>query len=187
MIHSDTRLASIDPRVGVGVVATRPIAAGTIVWVRDGLDLCILNADLQQLPDLVAQQFTRHAYLDERDEWTLCWDIARFVNHHCDSNCLVTPWGFEIACHDIAVGQEISNDYELFRLTEDEEFDCCCGAQQCRGHVDSQDVAPHAQRHSAKLATALALVRQVPQPLWPLLTVQQVQQLNQQLEAMAIT
>lgn len=177
MIHMDTRLAAIDPRVGVGVVATRPIAAGTIVWVRDDLDLRIPDVSLRKMPDLVARQFTRHAYLDEQDEWTLCWDIARFVNHHCDCNCLVTPWGLEIACREIAVGEEISNDYALFRLNVDEEFECCCGAPQCRGRIDSKDVAPHARRHDVKLASALARHKQVPQPLRPLLSAQQTHQL----------
>jgi uncharacterized protein len=178
MIHVDTRLVAIDLRVGVGVVATRKIAAGTIVWARDNLDMRIPDASLQKMPDLVVRQFTRHAYLDEHDEWTLCWDIARFVNHHCDCNSLVTPWGVEIACREIAAGEEISNDYALFRLNADEEFDCCCDSPLCRGRIDSKDVTPHAHQHSLKLATALARLKEVPQPLWPLLSEHQKQQLD---------
>ena len=181
MIHGDTQLKSMDPRVGVGVVATRTIAAGTIVWVRDRLDLRIADAALRQMPGMVATQFMRHAYLDEQDGWTLCWDIARFVNHHCDCNCLLTPWGLEIACRDIAAGEEFSNDYALFRLQPLEEFDCCCGAPECRGHIDSNDTAVHTRLHALKLEAAVARVSKVPQPLWPLLSAEQAGQFDRRL------
>lgn len=181
MIHGDTQLRSIDPRVGVGVVATRTIRAGTIVWVRDRLDLHIAESALRHLPALVATQFRRNAYLDEQEVWTLCWDIARFVNHHCNCNCLVTPWGLEIACRDIAAGEELSNDYALFRLRPHEEFDCCCGATECRGHIDSKDAAASARRHALKIEAAVARVPHVPQPLWPLLSAEQAGRLQRRV------
>ena len=38
MIHPDTELRFINREIGFGVVATRLIRRGTIIWVRDELD-----------------------------------------------------------------------------------------------------------------------------------------------------
>lgn len=178
MIHPDTRLVGVNPQVGFGVIATRKILSGTVVWVRDPLDLCLDSSAFARLPVLIQQQFTRHAYLDSDGHWLMTWDIARFVNHHCDYNCVVTPWGMEIACRDITEGEELSNDYALFQLDANEEFRCHCDASDCRQHIHSQDVAQHQQRHELQLTEALSQLTLINQPLWSLLEKWQLDILN---------
>lgn len=174
MIHPDTRLQEISPDVGMGVVATRPIPAGTLIWVRDALDTCLDSAAFQALPDQLARQFTQHAYLDGNDSWLMTWDITRYMNHDCNYNCVVTNWGFEIACRDIAIGEQLTNDYALFRLDESETFDCRCGSPNCRGFVDSEEISFYRALNDRRLEKALLLVTSVAQPLWPLLHAWQI-------------
>ena len=169
MIHPDTQLAEISQQVGVGVVATKNISAGALIWVKDPLDVCLQNSVVQALPSVVADQFRRNAYLNSANEWILCWDIARFVNHACDCNVVVSPMGFEIACRDIAKGEQITNDYGIFNLASEEEFNCACGAPDCRKWVDSKDLALYITAQQAKLQRAAQSVMHIDQPLWPLM------------------
>ncbi|MCG2586478.1 SET domain-containing protein [Massilia sp. TS11] len=179
MIHPDTRLVGISEAVGVGMIATRPIPAGTVIWARDPLDQRISGAAYAALPEVMRERFTRHAYLDDDAQWVLCWDGARFMNHACDYNCVFTPWGVEIAWRPIAAGEQLTNDYALLYLADYEEFDCLCGAAQCRGHIDSRQPEAVAPLHAQRLRQALNLVDKVRQPLWPLLDTAQIAQLQE--------
>lgn len=170
MMHPATRLVGINQQVGVGVIATRMLPAGTILWVRDALDKTVPERELAAMPAPLAAVFSRHAYLDDEGVWTLCWDHARFVNHACQANSVVTDHGLELACRDIQPGEQITNDYALFHLAPDEEFDCACGSAHCRGHIDSRgDLGIYRRARLRDLRTALARVNQVEQSLWPLL------------------
>lgn len=169
MIHPSTRLALISQSVGVGVVATEMIPVGTVVWVHDSLDTVLSNDGLSSLPNLLSAQFRKHAYLRSDDRWMLCWDIARFVNHSCNCNVVVSPAGFEIACRDIEVGEQFTNEYGLFSLAPDEEFACACGALDCRGWISSHEVSVEQSKQQAKLYEAMICADRVNQPLWPLL------------------
>lgn len=167
MIHPHTRLIAVGD--GLGVIATQPIPAGTLVWVLDPLDIRLDPAEVARLAAPLAPRFTWHAYLDHEDQWVMCWDHGRYLNHHCDYNCVMTDWGLELAGRDIAAGEQLSNEYALFKLAPHEEFDCHCGSPRCRGHVDSHRAAHYRVRHDALLDSALARVAAVEQPLWPLL------------------
>ena len=35
MLHPDTEVHFIDPKIGSGIFASRPIPRGTIIWVQD--------------------------------------------------------------------------------------------------------------------------------------------------------
>jgi uncharacterized protein len=68
--------------------------------------------------------------------------IAAFINHSCDPNCEVGEIDgriFIIATRDIAAGEELTYDYNLYDGSEDDESPCSCGAKKCRGSLFSEE------------------------------------------------
>lgn len=60
--------------------------------------------------------------------------IAMFINHSCDPNCETTEARDHVwikAIRDIAAGEELTYDYNLYDGDEDEAT-CNCGAASCR-------------------------------------------------------
>ena len=165
MIHPDTELRFINDRTGRGVVATREIPRGTIVWTRDPLDQDIPLSRFAKLPPQVRAQVEEYAYLDVGG-FVLCWDHARFVNHSCDPNCLAAGYDFEVAVRDIAAGEELTGDYGA--MNPDEVFACACGLACCRREILPGDLKTHAARWDALVRRAFDDLPAVPQPLLPL-------------------
>ena len=66
---------------------------------------------------------------------------ARFINHSCGPNCEAVTEGRRIwiyALKDIAVGEELTYDYNLTGDPQDlaeqrREYPCNCGSANCRG------------------------------------------------------
>jgi uncharacterized protein len=59
---------------------------------------------------------------------------AMFINHSCDPNCETDEFRgrvWIVALRDIAPGQELTYDYNLYDGDEDEAL-CNCGAKNCR-------------------------------------------------------
>jgi len=169
MMHPHTRLAFISESVGMGVVATRPIPRGTVLWVADSLDIVLPDRQVQDLPTLMREQLRRHAYLTASDEWVLCWDHARFVNHACQANTLPTDDGLELCVRDIQAGEQITNDYAFFNLAADESFDCACQCEDCRGHITGDNTTAIIARCQALVQATRPLIASLPQALLPLL------------------
>ncbi|PVU85872.1 hypothetical protein BB560_006878 [Smittium megazygosporum] len=74
---------------------------------------------------------------------TLMGNIARFVNHSCDPNCIakviVVDGSKRIGIYaktDIKVGDEITYDYKFSIEDTDEKIPCLCGAATCRGFLN---------------------------------------------------
>ena len=66
---------------------------------------------------------------------------AMFINHSCDPNCKTEEIRgriFVMAVRDIAPGEELTYEYNLYD-SDDEEGDCYCGATKCRGTMFSDD------------------------------------------------
>jgi len=68
---------------------------------------------------------------------TLKGNLARFINHSCDPNCIPRVIAVAnsrriviYAKQAIAVGEELSYDYKF--PIEDEKIPCLCGAEKCR-------------------------------------------------------
>jgi uncharacterized protein len=163
MLHASTRLCAIDPEVGVGVVATRVIPAGTITWALDALDRVLTDADTRALPDVFAPALDHYTFvIGERR--VLCWDDAKYMNHSCAPTCLGTPYGFEIAVRDILPGEELTTDYAVLMHEGDRPFPCRCSAERCRGEVIA-DTGATWWRHAH--AAALRRLGEVTQPLLP--------------------
>ncbi|KAJ1799132.1 histone methyltransferase set1 [Coemansia sp. RSA 2399] len=103
-----------------------------------------------QLADLREEQYEREgigsSYLFRVDDEivvdaTKCGNVARFVNHSCEPNCIAktivadgTKRIVIYASHDIQVGEEVTYDYKF--PPEDVKIPCLCGATNCRGYLN---------------------------------------------------
>jgi hypothetical protein len=174
VIHPATTLRPINDAIGLGVVATRLIPKGTIVWVRDELDRTISFDEFKALPATLKTILDHYVYLDE-DGFVLCWDHARLLNHSCDPNTLSGGYDFEIAVRDIQPGEEMTCDYGA--MNPDCVFQCECGLSKCRKEILPDDLVKFSPQWDAKVADALRHVQAVEQPLWELLDEEEEAQL----------
>jgi hypothetical protein len=81
--------------------------------------------------------------------------IAMFINHSCDPNCETDEVRGRVwirAIRDIAPGEELTYDYNLYDGDDDEAF-CNCGAVACRKSMYSPEELTRRAR-AAKRATA---------------------------------
>lgn len=167
MMHPHTELRWVNNHIGRGVFATRPIPRGTITYVQDPLDIELTPEAFEALPEIVQEKSGDLFYVDARGTRILSWDIGRHVNHCCFANTISTGYGFEIAVRDIAADEEITDEYGLFNLPE--PLPLSCPKEGCRGVVCAADLDTCADEWDRKVAGALALMRDVPQPLEALL------------------
>jgi hypothetical protein len=165
MLHPHTEVRFIHPAIGYGVVATRLIPRGTIVWALDVFDQQFTAAQVVELDAIHRAIIEKYAYVDGRGFHVLCWDNARFFNHHCEANCLGAGFEFEIAIRDIHPGEQLTDDYG--GLNCESAFPCSCGSAVCRGIVRPDDVLRLSDRWDDELREVFPLIRTVTQPLWP--------------------
>ena len=165
MLLIETELKHINDEVGAGVFATKRIPKGTIVWVQDPMDQVFPPEKLEEMHPLLRAGVERYAYGDHHGNMVLCWDLARFFNHCCESTCLGLDFPFEIVVRDIEAGEELTDDYGTFYMNETEGFECRCGTESCRGGVGPQDREKMMSLWKTQLREALAHVHEVPQPL----------------------
>ncbi|MDG3582620.1 MULTISPECIES: SET domain-containing protein [Galbibacter] len=116
MIHPHTELRFISDEIGHGVVATQLIPKGTITWVQDQLDVVLTPAQVANMSNDYQHIIDYFTFRNNKGEYVLCWDMAKFVNHSFKSNCLTTPYDFEIAVRDIYPGEELTDDYGYLNI-----------------------------------------------------------------------
>jgi SET domain-containing protein len=83
---------------------------------------------------------------------------AMFINHCCDPNCDTEEKNGRIfvrAIRDIAAGEELVYEYNLYDSDED-NADCYCGVPQCRGTMYSDDELKRRARRAARLKSLAA-------------------------------
>lgn len=163
MIHPDTQLRWIDDHIGFGVFATAPIPVGTVLVAPDPLDQRISRKDFEQLPSIVADRAWHFMYHDEQGQLVLSWDHARYLNHACQANSLLTQWGFEIVVRPILTGDEVTTDYGALRLTQPVEMGCQC--TPCRVVIGPDDPQMMGELWGEMIAEALLRAPHLPQPL----------------------
>ena len=164
MIHPDTELKYIHEDIGYGVFATRPMPRGTIVYVRDPLEIVVAPAEFHAMDLPYRSIVEKYSYRDETGSHIVSWDHAKYVNHRCDCNTMSCGYGFEIALRDIQAGEEITDEYGLFNIPY--EIDICCDCMACRRVLRPDDIDRYHQKWDAGLRQALSALRQVEQPLW---------------------
>ena len=167
MIHPHTAVRNISPVIGKGVFATEFIPKGTIMVVRDPYDLVLSNDEFRALPELMRDEMETYMYRDKHGNLVLGWDHARYMNHNCNSNTLMTDYNLEIVVRDIEKDEEITADYGLLNVIEPYKLDCGC--RDCRGHLQLDDIDRLADTWDAMIMEGLMLARSVSQPLLPVM------------------
>jgi uncharacterized protein len=61
------------------------------------------------------------------------------LNHSCDANAGCVGQIVIVAMRDIQQGEEVCMDYAMADLSDNDEFECRCGAPDCRGYVTGKD------------------------------------------------
>ncbi|MCK3683430.1 SET domain-containing protein [Maribellus sp. YY47] len=118
MIHPHTELKFISAEIGYGVFASQLIPAGTITWVKDPLDRELSKTDIENLAPICRPLVETYTYRNNKGNYVLCWDIARYTNHSFRPNSMATAYGFEIAVSDIKPGEQLTNDYGFLNIIE---------------------------------------------------------------------
>ena len=137
MIHPSTELRFVSPQIGYGVFAKEFIPKGTIVYVKDSLEIEVSPRKYEKLDSYARSVVDKYSYRDERGHRIVSWDFAKYVNHSCSRNTISTGYGFEIALRDIEPDEEITDEYAIFNL--EQNFECGCGSQNCRKHISPAD------------------------------------------------
>lgn len=165
MIHPSTELRHINDTIGYGVYATEFIPEGTLVYVKDCLEISISEQDFSDhLPEMQAI-IEKYSYIDEKGDRILSWDIGKYVNHCCHFNTISTGYGFEIAIRDIFPGEEITDEYGIFNL--ETEMYLRCEQKNCRGILKPSDFDTYYKVWDKMIKKSLKNVFSVSQPLMP--------------------
>jgi hypothetical protein len=128
---------------GSGVFATRAIKKGERIIEYLGERVSHKEADRRyELKD----EDDSHTFLFIVDSKTVIdagtdGNDARFFNQSCDPNCESTVERKRVfidAMRNIAAGEELTYDYQIYRDWDDPEnidqvFKCRCGSPKCRG------------------------------------------------------
>lgn len=147
-----------DSIAGYGIVATRKLAPGDIVFRGEERAQRIVtrrhvderwNASDRAL-------FDRYAY-PLSDEVSIIWDREPEEwapqNHSCEPNTAYDGLNV-VARRAIPVGEELTLDYADFLDDSAEPFDCACGSARCRGRIvgtasNSVTAREQARRHAS--------------------------------------
>ena len=171
-MHPDTEIQFISEEIGYGVVATRLIPKGSITWVQDELDQVYTPLQISQMQEIARQMIDKYSFRNNKGNFVLCWDKSKYVNHSFRSNCLSTAYDFEVAIRDIYPGEELTDDYGYLNVTEafkpkDEGTS--------RSTVYPDDLVHFHKEWDAQLAETFEFIKEVHQPLMPLIpeTIQQ--------------
>ena len=180
MLHPDTQLGVVSAEIGYGVFATALIPKGTIVYIKDPLEIEIGDDDPRLRDPEMLRIIERYSYIEPGGTRVLSWDLAKYMNHSCDPNSISTGYGFEIAARDIQKGEQITDEYGLLNI--EKNMPCECGAGSCRGWVRQDDVERHGADWDARVREALGIYRDVAQPLEYLLDPSTRKQLHHYLK-----
>ncbi len=121
---------------GPGAFATMPIEAGELLVVWSGYIV-----DGQQLATLSSLQ-RRHSIQVEENLYLVSTRLdepADYINHSCEPNAGLSGQIALVAMRSIFVGEEVRFDYAMSDGSPYDEFDCGCGAPNCRGRVTGDD------------------------------------------------
>jgi hypothetical protein len=160
-------LKFISDQVGYGVFATEDIAEGTIVYVKDSLELVISQTEYSLHTSEMKEVIEKYSYIDEHGNRIISWDFAKYVNHCCNCNTMSTGYGFEIAIRDIKKGEQITDEYGIFNL--EEEMDLVCTESCCRKKIAPSDFDNYYREWDVKIRKSIAKLFELEQALIPFL------------------
>jgi len=163
MMHPSTELYVRSDGVGVGVRATAALPVGTLLWVRDSVDVVLEPAEVERLEPTLRAVVRRLGYRNAGGQWIVCWDAGKHVNHSCAPTMRGVGHDAMLAVRPVAAGDEITCDYAECNL--DEPLECLCGAEGCRGSIGGPVPERVWRAWQAEVAAAVAAARPLPQPL----------------------
>lgn len=166
MIIPWTELRFINNEIGYGVVANRFIPKGTITWVFDKLDREFTPLQVEEMQGIYKDILGKYCFRNSKGNHILCWDNARYVNHSFHSNCLTTPYDYEIAIRDIQPGEELTDDYGYLNITEPFRG---IDEKSRRKVVYPDDLLKYHKTWDNKLVKAMKHLNRIEQPLKELL------------------
>ncbi|MFF7296322.1 SET domain-containing protein-lysine N-methyltransferase [Streptomyces sp. NPDC008265] len=151
----------------VGLFATEPIPAGTVVWLPCVKCPTWTAAELGAVPAERFGLLDKYGHLLDDGSLLLPCMGAFLMNHSCAANVLDTGLDFGVAVRDIAPGEEVTCDYSTFTADVGWSMECNCRAPQCRGTITTQEGEDPALRArlTERLDLVLPRVAAVDQPL----------------------
>ena len=167
MIIPWTELRFINNEIGYGVVATRFIPKGTITWAFDRLDREFTPLQVEEMDGIYKEILSKYCFRNSKGNHILCWDNGRYVNHSFHSNCLTTPYDYEIAIRDIQPGEELTDDYGYLNISEPFRG---INEKSRRKVVYPDDLLKYHKSWDNKLVKAIKHLSRVEQPLRELLS-----------------
>ena len=105
------------PVQGIGVFAKRFIPKGTTIWQLDQRFDRLIETELyESMTGPVKDYLDRYAYPRRSDPRYIVFeaDDARYMNHADDPNCDFAHGDVAYALKDIAPGEEMTCDYNVF-------------------------------------------------------------------------
>lgn len=134
-LQMDSTETRVLPNGQRGLFAVRDIPAGEIVVVFGGQAMTL--DEIRALPDdrrRFALQVEDGVFLYSTYDGPGDW-----VNHSCDPNAGFVGQVALVAMRDISNGEEVCFDYAMSDMEDYDQFQCQCGAVECRGKVSSKD------------------------------------------------
>jgi uncharacterized protein len=126
----------IPEKGGYGVFTLEPLAAGEIAMVWGGRVVSL--AELEYVPEESRRQLVQI----EEDLFSMSVgdpEPSDFINHSCNANVGISGNVVLVAMRDIAAGEEVCFDYAMTDGCPYDEFECTCGAPDCRGWITGND------------------------------------------------
>lgn len=162
MMHPSTEVRFINDVIGYGVVAKKFIPRGTITWVQDDLDRVLSVNEVEKMHPSVQEQVDKYSFRNNKGQMVLCWDLAKYVNHSFNANCLSSAYDFEVAVRDIQPGEQLTDDYGYLNISEPfKAVDEGTG----RDTVYPDDLLKYHEKWDRQLEQAFEDFEQVEQPL----------------------
>ncbi|ORM39972.1 Variant-silencing SET domain-containing protein [Babesia sp. Xinjiang] len=146
------RLRSVDGK-GLGAFASENIEKDELVCEYVGkvisqteFQRCVDSWSFAELDNSNSghwyiMKIQKDVYIDS----TNMGNVARFINHSCDPNCVSVPYNVNgtlrmgvFAQRRIASGEEVTYNYGFSSRGVGGGFKCLCGAKNCRGMVGVQ-------------------------------------------------
>jgi SET domain-containing protein len=140
-----------------GCVTLDPIARGRTLLEYSGERIDKNTADLRYENRVVTYLFGFGQDGDVIDGF----GTGMFLNHSCAPNCATEEIKGRIlirALRDIAAGEELVYEYNLYDSDLDDNADCYCGAPECRGTMYSDDEIKRRNRALARRAAKAQVV-----------------------------
>jgi hypothetical protein len=149
----------------VGLVATRAIPAGTVVWLPCPKCPRWSAGELAALPADRLARLDKWGHLLADGSLLLPCLGAHLMNHSCEANVLDLGLDFGVAVADIRDGEEVTCDYATFGEDSGWVMTCRCGTPSCRGRITTGTDPARDDRWRARIDAVLPALATVPQPL----------------------